>query len=164
MSKLGNRFGIDVEKIKTRVFEYGGHVFRVRIPTMGEINAYEEKLEAEKGNTEAINKIYLERAKGLVAGEDVEILADDIKVKGRSLKESALNEYISQIRITWLFNLLVKENDDGLGDLTYEDISADLPIQIQIEMVDLIAKTMHPDLEETKKKSTVTPPSSSDST
>lgn len=164
MSKLSNRFNLDVEKIKTRSFTYGGHIFKVKVPLMGEINGFETRLIEEKANVAAIEAIYQERIKGLELGDKVTQTENDWIVAGRSVREAASSEHVSRVRITWLFNLLVKENDDGLGDLSYDDIAADLPIQIQVDIIERISQTLHPDPEEAKKNSGEVVQSSSVST
>ena len=156
--------GVNTEQIKTRSFEYRGQTFKVKIPTIGQIEAFENFLKTAKNDAVAIEAIYQKRKDGLVASEQIVFTESDVLVEGKSLRELATNQHVSELRITWLFNLLVKVHDDGLGDLTYADINAELPMQLQTDIVDCISKAMVPEVEETKKNSTAAPADSSTST
>lgn len=164
MSRFGQIFNVDTQQIKTRTFECHGQQFRVRIPTIGQIERFENYLKDAKDNKVDIAAIYQKRKEGLTPSDNVVFLEDDVMIKGISLREQAKNQYISELRITWLFNLLVKVHDDGQGDLTYADIAAELPMQLQTEIVELISKAMAPETEEVKKNSLEAAQDSSTST
>ena len=162
--RFSSLLNVDSKQIKTRSFEYRGQQFSVRIPTIGEIEAFEARLRRAKDEVAQIGQIYDKRRQALAESDEVIFTDSDVLIKGISLREQAKNQYISELRIAWLFNLLVKVNDDGLGDLTYDDIAQELPMQLQTEIVDLISKAMHPEAEETKKNSLEAAPDNSTST
>ena len=164
MSRLSSVLSINPTEIKTRSFEYHNQVFRVRIPTIGEIEQFENDLKDLAEDKVAIDALYEKRRSQFKEDEDTVLKDDEVWVKGRALRDIVKSEYIGRLRITWLFNLFEKKNDDGLGPLTYEDIASELPMQIQTELVDLIGRVMAPELEEVKKNSLGTPAANSTST
>ena len=164
MSRLSNVLSINSNEIKTRAFEYHGQQFRVRIPTIGEIEQFENDLKEQSENLFDLDALYEKRKSQFEPSDDVVFKADDVWVKGQGLRSIVKAELSGRLRITWLFNLLEKKADDGLGPLTYEDIAAELPMKIQTDLIDKISKAMAPELEEVKKNSLEAPAASSTST
>lgn len=149
--RLGNSFNVDTQALRIKSFEYGGHTFRVKVPTLAEHEALLMKIEDVKDNQTALEEIYAKRTMGLEASESVVFQDNDVIVEGRSMREAAKNELMSQAQITGFFNLLVKEVDDGLGDLTYQDINDELPLSVQLELMKRIADAVSPNLDDAKK-------------
>ena len=164
MSRLSAALNINAVEIKTRAFEYHGQQFRVRIPTLGEIESFESDLKVQSEDKAKLEELYQKRKDQFKEDQDVVIKDDEVWVKERPLRDIVKAEYIGRIRITWLFNLLETKVDDGLGALTYEDISEELPMSVQTDIIELISKAMSPELEEVKKNSLETPAVNSTST
>ena len=105
MSKLGSALGKKYEEnrlsVLTRSFELGDHTFKVRVPSVQEIEAIynyfknpnEEKVELEY--QKMLKEFY-----GLKEKEGVEIKDNDFIIDGRSVKETAKKNGKWQHRIT----------------------------------------------------------------
>lgn len=150
MGRLNNSFNLQ-QDIRVRQFTYGGHTFKVRIPLVSENDAMRERIANAHLNTMAINAIFVKRTEGLEAFESVQVTENDIIVEGRSMKQAAIDEHKARVQITEMLNLLVPEVDDGQGPLTYEQIEAELPFSVQIELMRKIVDVISPNLEESKK-------------
>jgi len=100
MSKLASALGSKYEQNKlsilTRSFELGNHTFKVRVPSVGEI---EEIYNYFKNPDEAVTEqIYQELIANLVIDPEdkVEKTDNDTIVEGRSMREAAKNKNIMQ--------------------------------------------------------------------
>ena len=77
---------------------------------------------------------------------------NDIVVNGRSIRESATNTHLTQYQILEYFKFLVPAKGQDVNNLTYEDINAELPLQIQIEFMEKINEVLSPDYKEITSK------------
>lgn len=153
MSKIANALGKKYEEnrlaVLTRTFELGNHTFKVRVPSVQEIEAIynyfkspdEDKVEAE----------YQEMTKELRGIEGIEEKDNDIVIDGRSMREAAKNKHVLQYRIVEYIKLLIPETG-SLEDLTYADVEAEFPLAIQLTLVDKINEVISPDYKETRSK------------
>jgi len=156
MSKLSNALGKKYEEnrlsVLTRQFELGGHIFKVRVPAVNEIEAIynyfknPNDVEVEKTYQEMIKSIDLKDVQ-----EGVEVKDDDIVIEGRSMREAARNKHVLQYRITEYIKFLVPENG-SLEDLTYVDVETEFPLAIQLNLVDKINEVIAPDYKEIRSK------------
>ena len=156
MSKLGSALGKKYEEnrlsVLTRSFQLGDHTFKVRIPSVQEIEAIynyfknpnEEKVEQEY---QAMIKVF-----GDPEGkENTEIKDNDIVVEGRSMRETAKNKHILQHRITEYIKFLIPETG-SLEDISYEDVEAEFPLSVQMTLVEKINEVISPDYKDIKSK------------
>jgi ribosomal protein S17E len=162
MTKLASAFGKDFlknkDKVRTRTFELGGHTFKVKVPLTSEFEIMQERMKVV--DEEKVNKYYQELTKDFVAFKDkpstevkCEFFDDDIIVDGRSIKEAAKNKVIAENRITEMFKLLVPEEKDfDMATITYEMIEELFPFAIQMQVVEMVGKTVSPNYEEQKGK------------
>ena len=156
MSKLSSALGKKYEEnrlsVLTRKFELGEHTFKVRIPSVQEIEAIynyfknPNDVEVEKAYQEMIKFIDLKDVQ-----EGVEIKDNDIVIEGRSMREAAKNKHVLQYRITEYIKFLVPETG-SLESLTYADVEAEFPLAIQLTLVDKINEVIAPDYKEIKSK------------
>ena len=156
MSKLASALGKKYEEnrlsVLTRKFELGEHIFKVRIPSVQEIEAIynyfknPNDVEVEKAYQEMIKFIDLKDVQ-----EGVEIKDNDIVIEGRSMREAAKNKHVLQYRITEYIKFLVPETG-SLESLTYADVEAEFPLAIQLTLVDKINEVIAPDYKEIKSK------------
>ena len=156
MSKLSSALGKKYEEnrlsVLTRKFELGEHIFKVRIPSVQEIEAIynyfknPNDVEVEKAYQEMIKFIDLKDVQ-----EGVEIKDNDIVIEGRSMREAAKNKHVLQYRITEYIKFLVPETG-SLESLTYADVEAEFPLAIQLTLVDKINEVIAPDYKEIKSK------------
>lgn len=156
MSKLGSALGKKYEEnrlsVLTRSFELGDHTFKVRVPSVAEIEAIynyfknpnEEKIELEYQNM-------LKEFEGLKEKEGVEVKDDDMIIDGRSIRETAKNKHILQHRIVEYIKFLIPETG-SLEDITYEDVEAEFPLSVQMTLVEKINEVISPDYKDIKSK------------
>ena len=159
MSKLGSALGKKYEEnrlsVLTRSFELGDHTFKVRVPSVQEIEAIynyfknpnENKIEAEYQN--------------LLVQKDIDgnIVSDfrdqevdgDVVIEGRSMKETAKNKHVLQHRIVEYIKFLIPETG-SLEDITYEDVETEFPLSVQMTLVEKINEVISPDYKDIKSK------------
>jgi hypothetical protein len=150
---LGTKYQQNKDKIFTRKFELGGHTFKVRIPYVHESDEIYKRInnpEAEK-----VDKAYTAMTEPLLALKDQDsafvFTDDDVLIEGRSLKEAARQKVQVEIKITEFVKLLVPEQEGAsLADLTYEEIEAEFPLSVQMQLVEKIAEAISPTYKETK--------------
>jgi hypothetical protein len=155
MSKLASALGGKYEQNKlsilTRSFELGNHTFKVKVPSVGDI---EQIYNYFKNPDEAVTEqIYQELIANLVIDPEdkVEKTDNDTIVEGRSMREAAKNKNITQYRIVKYIQMLVPETG-SLDDLTYADVEAEFPLAIQLTLVDKINEVISPDYKDIKSK------------
>ena len=150
---LGKKYQDNREKIFTRKFELGGHTFKVRVPYVHETDEIYKRI--NKPAQELIESEYqkmvapLSDLKG--TSTDFQFLDDDVLVDGRSLRLAAKQKMQVQIQITEFFKLLVPELEgESLQDLTYEEIEAEFPMSVQMQMLEKISESISPTYKEIK--------------
>lgn len=151
MSKLATAFGDKFEQNKmnllTREFTLRGVNFKVRVPSVGELEAiYNAAANPDKDKVEAV---YQELSKELKEFEK----DGDVVVEGRSLREAAQNRVSYMTRITGYFKFLVPDTGISLENLEYEDIELEFPVAIQMEFFDAINEVIAPDYKQARGKS-----------
>jgi len=156
MSKLGSALGKKYEEnrlsVLTRSFELGDHTFKVRVPSVQEIEAIynyfknpnEEKVELEYQRM-------LKEFDGLKEKEGVEIKDNDFIIDGRSIRETAKNKHILQHRIVEYIKFLIPETG-SLEDISYEDVETEFPLSVQMTLVEKINEVISPDYKDIKSK------------
>jgi hypothetical protein len=156
MSKLGSALGKKYEEnrlsVLTRSFELGDHTFKVRVPSVQEIEAIynyfknpnEEKVELEYQKM-------LKEFDGLKEKEGVQIKDNDMIIDGRSMRETAKNKHILQHRIVEYIKFLIPETG-SLEDINYEDVETEFPLSVQMTLVEKINEVISPDYKDIKSK------------
>ena len=159
MSKLGSALGKKFEENKisilTRTFELGNHTFKVRVPSVQEIESIYEYF--KNPDEKEIEEIYQELSKDLIKFKDetndsVEFKDNDIIVDGRSIREAAKNKSTIQHRIVKYIKFLIPEDGQTLKGIEYKDIEEEFPLAIQLTLVDKINEVIAPDYKESRLK------------
>lgn len=160
MTRFANAFGKkyeeNKEKIFTRKFELGGHIFRVRVPYVHESDEIYKRI--QEPSTEAVEKAYKVITDPLMVFKDnpdndktFVFTEDDVIVDGRSLRDTAKIKVQTEIKITEFFKLLIPEvADQSLEDLTYEEIEAEFPMSVQMQLIDKIVEAISPTYKEAR--------------
>jgi len=153
-SLLGTQYETKRKGLFIRQFELGGHVFKVKIPSVAESDAMYDRIqnpaEAE------VDAIYTTIATPLEQfrdqdTEEFKFTENDIVVNGRSLRETAKTKLMTQTRITEFIKLLIPENpNDSLAELTYEEVELEFPITVQIALMEKIAEAISPSYKESR--------------
>ena len=156
MSKLGSALGKKYEEnrlsVLTRSFILGDHTFKVRVPSVAEIEAiynYFKNPDQEKVELEYQNM--LKEFDGLKDKEGVEVKDNDMIIEGRSIRETAKNKHILQHRIVEYIKFLIPETG-SLEDITYQDVEAEFPLSVQMTLVEKINEVISPDYKDIKSK------------
>jgi hypothetical protein len=155
MTKLASVFGESYQKasvnLKTRQFELGGHVFKVRIPLSSDMEAMQERI--EKYDEAEAEERFQKMTSGFRKNLDIEgivISDDDVIVEGRSTRDLVKTMMTMENRIVEYVKLLVAENG-SLEDITYKDIEAEFPMAIQLELVSKITEVIQPGYKDARK-------------
>ena len=154
MSKLGSALGKKYEEnrlaVLTRTFDLGGHTFKVKVPSVQEIEAIYNYY--KNPNEEEVEKAYQVLVKDLKTVEGIVEKDNDIVIEDRSMRETARNKHILQYRITEYIKFLIGENGETLNHITYEDIESEFPLAIQLTLVEKINEVISPEYKEVRSK------------
>lgn len=153
---FGKKYEENKEKIFTRKFDLGGHTFKVRIPYVHESDTMYKLI--QEPSQELVDATYQTIAEPLMRFKDqpdaeatFTFTDDDIVVNGRSLRDTAKSKVQTETKITEFFKLLVPENpENSLADLTYEEIAAEFPLSVQLQLMEKISEAISPTYKETK--------------
>ena len=161
MTRLGAAFGANYEKMRreiiTRKFELGGFVFRVRVPLVAETDAIYQRI--SEPDAQRVDEVYQTLVEPLLKYKDDQeakdsgftFLENDILVQGKSMREAAKNKVMTETRIVEYVRLLVPENPENtLSDITYADIEAEWPLNVQLALCEKIGEVISPTYKETK--------------
>lgn len=154
MSKLGSALGKKYEEnrlaVLTRTFDLGGHTFKVKVPSVQEIEAIYNYY--KNPNEEEVEKAYQVLVKDLKNVEGIVEKDNDIVIEDRSMRETARNKHILQYRITEYIKFLIGENGETLNHITYEDVENEFPLAIQLTLVEKINEVISPEYMEVRSK------------
>lgn len=160
MSQLSQAFGkkFDKDAVRTKTFEYNGHTFKVKVPLTAEYETLFDNV--QNVDDEKVKQYYQELTKEFIANKDkldpelgVVIKDNDVEVQGRSMMETAKSKAVTENRILAMIRLLVPEDKDfDMSTVTYEMVEELFPFSVQLELVELIGKTISPNYKETKGK------------
>ena len=155
---LGKKFLENQEMLRVRSFEMNGHTFKVKVPTTLEYEAINENIKI--ADDELVEKYYQELSKPFIDKKeefkkesDIQYKDNDIVIKDRSMRETAINKVITEKRITEMFKLIVPEQIDfDMNTITYSMIEELFPFSIQLEIIEGITNTISPGYKATKGK------------
>ena len=155
---LGKKFLENQEMLRVRSFEMNGHTFKVKVPTTLEYEAINESIKVV--DDELVEKYYQELSKPFIDKKeefekesDIQYKDNDIVIKDRSMRETAINKVITEKRITEMFKLIVPEQADfDMNTITYSMIEELFPFSIQLEIIEGITNTISPGYKATKGK------------
>ena len=159
MSKLGSALGKKYEEnrlsVLTRSFELGDHTFKVRVPSVQEIEAiynYYKNPNEKKIEQEYQNLLVAKDSDGNIVADfrDQEV-NNDVVIEDRSMRETAKNKHVLQHRIVEYIKFLIPETG-SLEDITYEDVEAEFPLSVQMTLVEKINEVISPDYKDIKSK------------
>ena len=149
MTRLASAFK-NSDSLRLKTFELGGQIFRVRIPLTKEMETIEQRIskidEAEEQR----------RYEKMVAGfGDIDIegivkTENDVVVEGRSTRDMVRSILQMENRVVEFIKLLVP-TDGTLDDITYEEIDAEWPFTVQLEILAKISEVIAPGYKEERK-------------
>jgi len=136
--------------LRVKTFELAGHTFKVNVPLTAEL---EEINKRYTDISEEDKQVRLKRMTETLTAtevEGVEVKDDDVFVEGRSVKETVTSILIMERKVVEYFKLLVPV-EGTLENLTYEEIEAEFPVQIQFELLEKITEAIQPGYKEARK-------------
>jgi Mg2+ and Co2+ transporter CorA len=155
MSRIQSAFGDSYQKasahLRTKTFELGGHVFKVRIPLTKEMEQIEAAITTI--DDQVLQQRYEKMSSSFRDGtliDGVEITEDDVIVEGRSTKDLVRQVIMMEQRIVQFIRLLVAEVGT-LDNLTYEDVDSEWPMAVQLEMIAKITEAIQPGYKDSRK-------------
>jgi hypothetical protein len=156
MSRLAAAFGKSYEsavaQIRTKTFFIGGHEFKVRIPLTAEMTALQARI--TQVDPEKARAKFDEMTKGLRVNPPagVEITEDDVIIEGKSTKELVNAVLMMENRVIEYIRLLIPVKGT-LDDITYDEIEAEWPLAVQMEIVEKISDAIQPGYKDARKNS-----------
>jgi hypothetical protein len=147
--KLSNALNVN-QNIRIRSFTLGGQNFRVRVPLASEMEEISRVVAAV--NSEAKFEEMSKPLREIEDQEKIQITEDDLIVDGKSIKELAQLTAQTEERILQLIRLLVPTQEGfDMNEISYEDVNAEFPFAVQLELMRKIAEVISPGYEETRK-------------
>jgi hypothetical protein len=149
MTRLNSAFG-DTQSLRTKTFQLGGHTFKVRIPLSKEMEELQARINT--GDPEKIKQRF-EKLTVSFKGKEIDgvvVSDEDVVVDGRSTQELARTILMMETRIIEFIKLLVPEAGN-LDDITYEEIEAEWPMAVQLDMTEKIAEAIQPGYKDARK-------------
>ena len=146
---LGNKYQEHRVSVLTKTFVMGDHTFKVRVPSVAEIEKIYEYFKSP--NEDDVEKEFQNIINDLPNVEEYR-KDNDVVIEGRSMRESAKNKCLIQHRIVEYIKFLVPEDGQSLDGLTYKDVEDEFPLPIQLELVNAINDAISPDYEGTRGK------------
>ena len=149
MSKLSTALKL-TQSIRTKTFELGGHVFKVVVPLNKELEEVTKRIIdiPEEDVKFRLNKMTETLTKEHIDG--VEVKDDDVIVNGISTKETVISILQMEKKITEYFKFLIPQ-EGTLSDITYTDIEAEFPLQVQFELLEKITEVIQPGYKDARK-------------
>jgi hypothetical protein len=149
MTKLTSAFG-EISNLRTKSFELAGYNFNVRIPLTKELDAMQERIEQydQAEYQKRFDKMTASFRNDTIDG--VVVTDDDVIVEGRSTKELVKTILQMENRMVEYIRLLVPVNGT-LDEITYEDIEAEWPTAVQLEILAKISEAIQPGYKDSRK-------------
>jgi hypothetical protein len=150
MTRLSSAFG-ETPNLRTKTFELAGHEFKVRVPLSKELDDIQDRINKVDATEFKIRFDKMTSTFRNVSDvEGVVVTDDDVIVEGRSTKELVQTILQMENRVVEYIKLLVPVNGT-LDDITYEDIEAEWPTAVQLEMLARISESIQPGYKDSRK-------------
>jgi hypothetical protein len=150
MTRLSSAFG-ETTNLRTKTFELAGHEFKVRVPLSKELDDIQDRINKVDATEFKIRFDKMTSTFRNVSDvEGVVVTDDDVIVEGRSTKELVQTILQMENRVVEYIKLLVPVNGT-LDDITYEDIEAEWPTAVQLEMLARISESIQPGYKDSRK-------------
>lgn len=138
MSRLATAFKLN-DSIRTKEFELGGFQFKVRVPLDAELENITKRFVSP---TEETIDARIAKMTALLNAEDVK----DVEISRENVQSILRMEQ----KITEYIRLLIPTDGD-ISDITYDEISEEFPLQIQIELLNKITEAIQPGYKDARK-------------
>lgn len=153
MTRLGSAFGkkYSTDAIRTKTFELGGHVFKVRVPLTKEMDEIQERIsKVDQADAQARFDKMTVTFKDSKTVEGIVVTDDDVIIEGRSTRELVESIIQMENRTVEYIRLLIPESGT-LEDITYKEIEEEWPFQVQLEILNKITEAIQPGYKDSRK-------------
>lgn len=150
MTKLAAAFG-ETTSLRTKTFSLSGHEFKVRVPLTKELDEMQERI--EKIDLAEFQKRYDKMTASFreqASIEGVVVTDDDVVIEGRSTKELIKTILQMENRMVEYIKLLIPATGT-LDGITYEEIEAEWPTSVQLEVLAKISEAIQPGYKDSRK-------------
>lgn len=149
MTKLTSAFG-EISNLRTKTFELAGYNFKVRVPLTKELDSMQERI--EMFDLLEFQKRFDKMTAAFRTGtfEGVEVTDSDVVIEGRSTRELVQTILRMENRMVEYVRLLIPVNGT-LDNITYEDIEAEWPTTVQLEILAKISEAIQPGYKDSRK-------------
>ena len=149
MTKLTSAFG-EISNLRTKTFELAGYNFKVRVPLTKELDSMQERIEMFDllEFQKRFDKMTAAFRTGTFGG--VEVTDSDVIIEGRSTRELVQTILRMENRMVEYVRLLIPVNGT-LDNITYEDIEAEWPTTVQLEILAKISEAIQPGYKDSRK-------------
>jgi hypothetical protein len=149
MTRLTTAFG-EISNLRTKSFELAGYNFKVRVPLTKELDAMQERI--ENFDLFEFQKRFDKMTASFRTGtfDGVVVTEDDVIVEGRSTKELVQTILRMENRMVEYIRLLIPVNGT-LDGITYDDIEAEWPTTVQLEILAKISEAIQPGYKDSRK-------------
>ncbi len=149
MTRLSSAFG-GTDSLRIKSFELAGHTFKVRVPLTKEMDAIGERIKVidkdeAKKRFDKMTADFPDNIEGIVKTDD------DVIVEGRSTKDLVETVMTMENRVVEFIKLLVPSEGHSLDGITYQDIEAEWPLSVQLEIIARISDVIQPGYKEERK-------------
>lgn len=138
------------DSIRIKSFDIAGQTLKVKVPLNKELEDMTKRIVEIPQDVidQRLKKMTETLTKEPVDG--VEVKDDDVIIEGKSVKETVVSVVQMERRIVEYFKLLVP-SEGTLDDLSYEEIEAEFPLQLQFELVEKITEAIQPGYKDARK-------------
>lgn len=150
MTRLGAAFK-STDSLRLKTFELGGQIFRVRIPLTKEMDAIEERINTIDEAEEQRRYDKMVAGLGNIEMEGIVQTDNDVIVDGRSTHDMVRGILKMENRVVEFIKLLVPSEGHSLDNITYEEIDAEWPFTVQLEILAKISEVIAPGYKEERK-------------
>lgn len=150
MTRLAGAFK-NSDALRLKTFELGGQIFRVRIPLTKEMDAIEERINTIDEAEEQRRYDKMVAGLGNIEMEGIVQTDNDVIVDGRSTRDMVRGILKMESRVVEFIKLLVPSEGHSLDNITYEEIDAEWPFTVQLEILAKISEVIAPGYKEERK-------------
>lgn len=149
MTRLASAFK-NSDSLRLKTFELGGQIFRVRIPLTKEMETIEQRIKSIDEAEEQRRYEKVIEGFGSIELDGIVKTENDVIVEGRSTRDMVRGILQMENRVVEFIKLLVP-TDGTLDDITYEEIDAEWPFTVQLEILAKISEVIAPGYKEERK-------------
>ena len=153
MTRLAAAFAgnYTADSLRTKTFELAGHTFKVRVPLTKEMEEIQSRIDKiDQADAQARFEKMTASFKDSIAIDGVVVSDDDVVVEGRSTRELVKSIMQMENRTVEYIKLLIPDVGD-FNNLTYADIDAEWPLQVQLEVLSKISEAIQTGYKDSRK-------------